>query len=124
VSKFEREIQRGVVALDRYDPNWRSSIQLFRLDMREVSDCVVGQLFHVPHEDWQGYVTALRRLGARFGATRWAIRRGFHLPSIGYSATGRLRYRELTEAWLNYLTDYRTERIRVAESLDDPTSTK
>jgi hypothetical protein len=43
---YEAEIARGVAVLDRHGPaNWRRRINVSRLDLKKVCDCVLGQVY-------------------------------------------------------------------------------
>jgi hypothetical protein len=53
---LEQRVQRGAQLLDEKVPDWRSKIDVERLDISDFRDCILGQLFG-------SYRTGLREMG-------------------------------------------------------------
>lgn len=97
---------RGSALLDDVHPGWRAELDVDRLDLNAVYDCVLGQLY--PRE---GYLNAVRRLYdlevAALDGNDWSIHHGFNarvpVDGMGYYNTPypvRVRYGFLTALWI------------------------
>ena len=45
IEPLSESVQRGIVLLDRKQPDWFTRIDTQRLDINECYDCILGQLF-------------------------------------------------------------------------------
>jgi len=45
MSNFEARVLKGIRFLDSNKPGWRDSIEIEMLDLSDISECVLGQVF-------------------------------------------------------------------------------
>ena len=94
--KYEKQVQRGVKLLDFEIPNWRMGIDIETLDMDQLSECILGQLYG-------NYFDGLELLCPftfPFGGNLWARRRGF-LGPLFFVSYGD--YEALREEWIRQI---------------------
>jgi hypothetical protein len=94
-------VVRGAALLDERMPGWEAKIDLDRLDLDSVWECVLGQLYG-QDPNWNGYDRGKLVLGGMDIAT--AADHGF---SQGETGTTYGEYRELTNAWCDLILSRR-----------------
>jgi hypothetical protein len=93
-------IRRGAALLDERGPiDWRTRIDLDRLNVQSVYYCVVGQVFTTRFGMFDAWDNGLVQLGAPDDddddRLEWLVARGFDAPNS---------YLALSAAWHRYLT--------------------
>lgn len=131
---YEQDVARGVATLDDVLPGWRDRVDVTRLDVASVCDCVVGQALGVDDhdtlvgdDDELGWHAALSTIGAPPGETaetsspardRWCEERGFESRFV--PGTGVRDYGRLTATWVAYLRgELELSPVDVAPSNDE-----
>lgn len=122
---FESEVDRGVQLLtNEVGPRWFAGIDLDRLDLNDVHDCVLGQLFGHYGEGCQKFWAEARveEYRAKYGiplSTELQDHKAAHYGlnlSNAYSehTDGDLLFAELTNEWVRQIRLLReciTERV-------------
>lgn len=92
---FEGEIKSGIEWLNKYFPGWFNHVQVDRLDMRNGSHCVIGQVFRKFFDtDFRGLKDPI-----------WCRNNNVPLLSIdeiwglGFQTMGGVFYQVLTREW-------------------------
>lgn len=99
-SLTEVRVDRGIWRLDNFGPeDWRERINLDTLDLRSLSNCILGQLYGEDPEDWQGWRRGMISLFPHLDRPEWndiATVNGFDASDGDYD--------ELTEEWKRALS--------------------
>jgi hypothetical protein len=99
-------VGRGAALLDRECPGWENEIDLTRLDLSSVYDCVLGQIYGVEPARRRyarpGYSYGREELG--IGCIQASIDHGF---SLGCEPSWS--YRSLTDEWKHLIA---TRRVK------------
>jgi hypothetical protein len=90
MDSYQIAVSRGVALLDREMGDWRSRIDLAKLDMSRLDSDVLAQLFGA-------YITGLEQLGVPLDTTD-DVDCGFDVP-IEIMDNSGLAYKKLTEEW-------------------------
>jgi hypothetical protein len=100
-------VGRGAALLDRECPGWENEIDLTRLDLSSVYDCVLGQIYGVEPARRRyarpGYSYGREELG--IGCIQASIDHGF---SLGHDPLS-YDYRSLTSEWAHLVATRREE---------------
>ena len=73
----ELAVRHGAALLDRAMPGWRSAITVSRLDLLDLEECVLGQLYG-------SYGTGMTALFGTAATSENACLHGFDLPEADY----------------------------------------
>lgn len=104
VDFYMPDVRRGVTWLDSVKPEWRTLIDVNRLDVGESDRCVLGQVFKAEaaaHGEANGYCYVDHRIPDAQD----------HMLDRGFCARSRTSWHsdfdDLTQAWRLYLTEAR-----------------
>lgn len=88
MGRFLSQVQMGARKLDQENPDWRKKINLARLNIRDLRDCILGQVYG---NFGVGYSTLFGRL-----SPAELIAHGFAMADVNYAD-------ELTMEWRLFL---------------------
>lgn len=79
---FSQEVARGCAVLDQREPGWDDKIDLPQLNLDDMNQCILGQVFMGRSFSEYGYVTGLHHLADASPLSpqgeRWATEHGFY----------------------------------------------
>lgn len=96
---IEERVAKGAALMDAKVPGWEKRIDANRLDMASCVDCVLGQAFCLPKNDWTIFQDAATSLG--LDTYRYEdVSHGFNVDQTN----GDYKYEALRTAWLAEIT--------------------
>ncbi len=98
--KYDKRIDKGMAALDEYDPSWKDKINLRTLNLEDGNSCVLGQVFGRGESRYStGYLVGKEALNLGYSYSNGIVSHGF---DIGHNDT----YSGLETAWVRKLTGF------------------
>lgn len=85
---FSKEVAKGIAVLDREKPGWEDRINVPELDLEDMNQCILGQLFMDQVSGEFGYLVGVSRLSGEYpsgeAGVDWATEHGFYtdLPHV------------------------------------------
>lgn len=90
---MNENVLRGAQLLDKKRPNWYNEIDLEKLDIKSIDNCVLGQLYDY-------FVTGLDELGVDYSNASESLH-GFDIHLESSHQTGQdVAYEQLRLAWI------------------------